>query len=37
MDKERIKSVDLFAELPDEQLEKLAGTARSGRPRRATR
>ena len=28
MDKERIKSVDLFAELPDEQLEKLAGTAK---------
>lgn len=26
MDKGRITSVDLFADLPDEQLEKLAGT-----------
>ncbi|MEJ7790263.1 MAG: cyclic nucleotide-binding domain-containing protein [Thermoleophilaceae bacterium] len=27
MDKDRTTSVDLFAELPDEQVEKLAGTA----------
>ena len=28
MDRQRIKSVDLFTDLPDEQLEKLAGTAK---------
>jgi CRP-like cAMP-binding protein len=28
MDQERIKRFDLFSELPDEQLEKLAGTAK---------